>query len=74
MALECFRVLDLSLSQIVQSDQAVLVACQDQLIFVGEVAIQARRCLVISEDRCLRLFALNIEHSDLMVSAAGYKH
>ena len=50
------------------------MARQNQLILICKVAIQARRCLMVRENRRLGLFSLNIEHSYLMISAPSYQH
>ena len=74
MALECLGVLDLSLSQVIEADNAILVAGQHELVFICEIAVKARCRLVIRKDRCLRLLAFNVENTDLMVRAPGNQH
>lgn len=74
MALKSFRLLHLSLSEIVESDHAVFVSSKHQLVVVGKVGINSRCNFVVGEDASLNLLALHVKHSELVVSAPSYQH
>ncbi len=69
MALKCFRLLHLGLSEIVESDYTVFVSSKHQLVVVGEVGVDACCNFVVSEDAGLNLLALHVKHSELVVCA-----
>jgi len=74
MALERLSLLHLGLPQVIESDEAVFVAGEHELVLTGEVAGEARRRLVIREDRRLLLLPLQVEDADLVVRAPSDKH
>ncbi len=69
MALKCFRLLHLSLSEIVESNHSVFVSSKHQLVVVGEVGVNASCNFVVGEDAGLNLLALHVKHSKLVVCA-----
>lgn len=74
MALKCFSLLHLSLSEIVESDYAVFVSSKHQLVVIGEVGINGCCNFVVGEDAGLNLLALHVKHSKLVVRAPSYQH
>ena len=61
----------MSLSQVVHANHTILMARQDELVFIDEVGVKACGNLVIGEDTGLYLLSLHVKHSHLVIGAAS---
>ena len=73
MTLECLCMLHLCLSEIIESDQAIFVTSENQLVVICKITVKTCSCLMVGKDARLHLLTFQVKDSDLMIRAAGHQ-